>query len=75
MALRLAKSQLLNLSSRQLLRISSKCASKSVVVDEPKEDRIEHKQVVYQDGSVKVVEKKTHTKQVSGRPFGVRSAA
>lgn len=61
------KNQLLSLNSRQLLRISSKCASKDVAVDavEPKEDRIEHKEVIYQDGSLKVVEKKTHTKQVS----------
>lgn len=66
MALRLVQNQLLNASSRQLLRITSKCVSKDVSVDalEQKEP-VEHKQVVYQDGSVKVVEKKTHTKQVS----------
>lgn len=67
MALRLVKNQLLSLNSRQLLRVSTKCVSKDVAVDVPKEeeDRIEHKEVVYQDGTLKVVEKKTHTKQVS----------
>lgn len=64
MALRLIKNHLINLNSKQTLFLSSKCLSKDVSVDKPSDDRIKHEEVVYDDGNVKMVEKRTHTKQV-----------
>lgn len=63
MALRISKFQLL--ATNQLIRLSTKLASKDVSVE--RVDPVEHKEVVYEspDNPVKVVEKKTHTKQVS----------
>ena len=70
MALRLLKTQLLSVNSKQFIKISSKCISKDVSkevskdVNLDKKDPVEHKELIYKDGTIKHVEKKTHTKQV-----------
>ena len=65
MALRLFRNQL-NLNSKQIIQFSryvSKDVSKDVQAD-VESVPVKHKEVVYEDGPVKIVEKMTHTKQV-----------